>query len=361
MQRAVMTGRKCVDIAKIILFLAIMALLPYCIGAVCQIGKTRTDGNEVLEKWNFGMIVMYAIFEVWVLAGTFAKQSLTRVSAVYAGTLFLIICIGIWVKWHRKELVGFHMKRPQMEAWGTILFVLVVAGIVLQMTYVCVNMHLDDDDAYYVGMAVTSYFSDTISINHPYLGTPVELKAMANYVLSPYPVYCATWSRLLSLHPAILMRSALPAVNIAWCYVVYYLLAKKLFLRFSQRMEFMLLVILANIFGAFSTVSSSVFLLTRVWQGKGVIAAVFIPLLWYVWICLRKDGTDRRMWGLMFATVLGACLCSSMALFLCPILLGAFGLEYLIEKKSWKNVGKLVVCALPCLALAVVELYLVYK
>ncbi len=349
------------DITKMILFLVVMAVLPYLIGTSCWQSEAEADGRAILEKWNFGMVLMYAIFEVWVLVGTFGKLSLRKVSAIYILTLLLIILTGVILKLRRKERQLLSPIRISKNVWELILLGLVIAGIAYQMIYVCAYMHIDDDDAYYVGMAVTSYYSNTISINHPYLGTPVELKAMANYVLSPYPIYCAMWSQLLSLHPAILMRSILPAVNIAWCYVVYFLLAKILFKSFGQQIEFMLLVVLANFFGAYSGISSSAFLLMRCWQGKGVIASIFIPLLWYIWMRLRRESRKMRLWVLMFAAVLGACLCSSMALFLCPILLGAFGLEYLIEKRSWKNVGKLVVCALPCLVLAMAELYLVYK
>lgn len=349
------------DIAKMILFLAIMTILPYLIGTSCQTGKIKAGGREIFEKWNFGMVLMYALFELWVLIGTFGKFTLRRVSVIYLLTLLLIILCGMVFKLRKNGVQGCPVRHIHINLWAWVVMVLVIVGVVYQMVYVCANMYIDDDDAYYVGMAVTSYFSDTISVNHPYLGTPVELKMMANYVLSPYPIYCAMWSQLLSLHPAILMRSILPAVNIAWCYIVYYLLSGVLLKKFSLRMEFMLLVILANLFGAYSDVSSSVFLLTRIWQGKGVIAAIFIPLFWYIWMRLRKEKQKTQLWVLMFMAVFGACLCSSMALFLCPILLGAFGLEYLIEKRNWKSVGKLIVCALPCLVLAIMELYLIYK
>lgn len=348
------------DIAKMILFLIIMIGLPYLLGTSCRIEEGECVGRTVLGKWNFGMVLMYAIFEVVVLVGTFGRISLRKVSAMYLLMLLAIIIAGTVFKLRRKDRSKRLSLHISNDRWALVLLVLVLVGIVYQIVFVCRNMHIDDDDAYYVGMAVTSYYSNTISVNHPYLGTAVELKQMANYVLSPYPVYCAMWSQLLNLHPAILMRSILPAVNIAWAYVVYYLLAGTLFRKFEQQMEFMAFVVLANFFGAYSGVSSSMFLLVRVWQGKALIAAIFVPMLWYIWMRIRKQSEKQGLWILMFLAVIGACLCSSMAMFLCPILLGAFGLQYLIEQRSWKNVGKLVVCALPCLALAVGELCLIY-
>lgn len=348
------------DIAKMILFLVIMMELPYLVGTSCRIAEGGSEIRTILEKWNFGMVFMYAIFEVLVLAGTFGRISLRKVSVIYILVLLVVIIVGIALKLRHKDKKQQFSLHISKDKWALILMALVLFGIVYQMIFVCRNMHIDEDDAYYVGMAVTSYYSNTISVNHPYLGTAVELKQMANYVLSPYPVYCAMWSQLLDLHPAILMRSILPAVNIAWAYVVYYLLTGTLFQKFEQQMEFMAFVVLANFFGAYSGVASSMFLLVRIWQGKAVIAAVFIPMLWYIWMRIRKQSEKKELWIMMFFAVIGACLCSSMAMFLCPILLGAFGLQYLTEQRSWENVGKLVVCALPCLALAVGELCLIY-
>ena len=62
------------------------------------------------------------------------------------------------------------------------LLLIVLVGILYQILFVCLGLQSDADDAYYVGMAMTSFQTDTISVYHPYLGTPVKLKTMANYV-----------------------------------------------------------------------------------------------------------------------------------------------------------------------------------
>lgn len=240
------------------------------------------------------------------------------------------------------------------------MLLIVLVGILYQILFVCLGLQSDADDAYYVGMAMTSFQTDTISVYHPYLGTPVKLKTMANYVLSPYPIFCAMWSKVLKIHPAILMRSILPAVNIAWSYVVYRLLAKKIFLTERKRIIFLLIVVLANLFGAYSDRTSAVFLLQRVWQGKGALAAILIPMLWYLLIRLRKEGENTYVYVELFVTILAACLTSSMALFLCPVLMGAFGLEYLISERRWSVVGRLILCTLPCIVLAIAEVILLY-
>ena len=337
-----------------------MTFIPYFVGCGCILLDCKTGDIDVLEKWNFGMVLMHAIFEIVVLAGTFTKMTLKNVTVFYFAILSAAIMIVGLIGNRTKKRVFSVGKIPSFSKKEMALLLIVLVGILYQILFVCLGLQSDADDAYYVGMAMTSFQTDTISVYHPYLGTPVKLKTMANYVLSPYPIFWAMWSKVLKIHPAILMRSILPAVNIAWSYVVYRLLAKKIFLTERKRIIFLLIVVLANLFGAYSDRTSAVFLLQRVWQGKGALAAILIPMLWYLLIRLRKEGENTYVYVELFVAILAACLTSSMALFLCPVLMGAFGLEYLISERRWSVVGRLILCTLPCIVLAIAEVILLY-
>lgn len=343
-----------------IIFILAMTFIPYFVGCGCILLDRKTGDIDVLEKWNFGMVLMHAIFEIVVLAGTFTKMTLKNVTVFYFAILSVAIMIVGLIGNRTKKRVFSVGKIPSFSKKEMTLLLIVLVGILYQILFVCLGLQSDADDAYYVGMAMTSFQTDTISVYHPYLGTPVKLKTMANYVLSPYPIFWAMWSKVLKIHPAILMRSILPAINIAWSYVVYRLLAKKNFLTERKRIIFLLIVVLANLFGAYSDRTSAVFLLQRVWQGKGALAAILIPMLWYLLIRLRKEGENTYVYVELFVTILAACLTSSMALFLCPVLMGAFGLEYLISERRWSVVGRLILCTLPCIVLAIAEVILLY-
>ena len=343
-----------------IIFILAMTFIPYFVGCGCILLDRKTGDIDVLEKWNFGMVLMHAIFEIVVLAGTFTKMTLKNVTVFYFAILSAAIMIVGLIGNRTKKKVFSVGKIPSFSKKEMALLLIVLVGILYQILFVCLGLQSDADDAYYVGMAMTSFQTDTISVYHPYQGSPVKLKTMANYVLSPYPIFWAMWSKVLKIHPAILMRSILPAVNIAWSYVVYRLLAKKIFLTERKRIIFLLIVVLANLFGAYSDRTSAVFLLQRVWQGKGALAAILIPMLWYLLIRLRKEGENTYVYVELFVTILAACLTSSMALFLCPVLMGAFGLEYLISERRWSVVGRLILCTLPCIVLAIAEVILLY-
>ena len=56
-----------------IIFILAMTFIPYFVGCGCILLDCKTGDIDVLEKWNFGMVLMHAIFEIVVLAGTFTK------------------------------------------------------------------------------------------------------------------------------------------------------------------------------------------------------------------------------------------------------------------------------------------------
>ena len=85
-----------------------------------------------------------------------------------------------------------------------------------------------------------------------------------------------------------------------------------------------------------------------------------ITMMWYLLIRMRKEGEKTYVYVELFVTILAACLTSSMALFLCPVLMGAFGLEYLISERRWSVVGRLILCTLPCIVLASAEVFFLY-
>lgn len=349
------------EAAKICIFFVIMIVVPYIVGASFMVSWKREYG--MLERWNVGMLLMHGIFFVIELAGSYAGTSLKNVALCYAAALFLVVLWGCVFcvrekKWRHWQIP--HFSKEQREWFCVLLTIVVLAGVFYQMFFVCTKLHIDDDDAYYVGWAVDAYYTNVLSSHHPLTGLAANIREIADYVIAPYPVFWAMWSKVLKLHPAILMRSALPAVTIAWCYIVYWLLAKRLFEKTEQRLEFLLFVVLANYFGGYSNLSTSVFLFVRTWQGKSVIAAVFVPMLWYIWMKIRKEPKSRELWLYLALAVWASCLCSTMAIFLGLLVLGACGLEYLIEKRDWKTVGKLILCTIPYFLMGLCEVYLMY-
>ena len=214
--------------------------------------------------------------------------------------------------------------------------------------------HMDADDAFYVAQATTDVQTDTIFEVIPYTGLKYY-GLPSRYVLSPFPVFLAVVSQLsMGLHPAIMAHMIFPAVFLLAVYCVQYLLGKKWFAddRRGQGMYLFLVACIAS-FSAYSVYNAGSFQMVRLWQGKAVLASVFLPLLFYLCQSILMEKKAEYPWLLLAMADLSCCLLSSMGIILGTLMLGVFLLLCLVCKRDWRSFLKGSFCCLPSLILGV--------
>lgn len=329
------------QIVSVVLWLVIVPLL---IGINFYTEKITRISNYILI-YIWGIIAMFSLFEIITVPLTFLNQSLSMVTVIWSAGI-LLLCVRGMMKGRGRLIQGLPVlksirKRKGIEylALGTILY---------QAVYVVCSTHIDNDDAWYVGTAVASYFTDTINKIYPYTGAIME-QFPSDYTLSPFPVFFAMLSKLTFIHPAVLMHTVIPMFFILMSYGIYYLTAKKLLMGKEEFIGwFMLFFSIFHIFGDFSSRSVSSFMLVRVWQGKAVLCSILIPLAVYFFSCCAEEG-GKKYWLGEFLTVLSATMVSSMGVFLMPVLLGALSATDLIMRRSLKNSVRAAICIIPCI------------
>ena len=92
----------------------------------------------------------------------------------------------------------------------------------------------------------------------------------------------------------------------------------------------------------------------RIWQGKAVLAGVFLPLLFFLCMEILMQENAKYPWSLLFLTNGACCLLSSMGIMLAPLMMGIFLLLNLIKFRDIRKLKKGIVCCLPSLILGVV-------
>ena len=346
-------------IIKSISFLIVFLILPIILGYF-WVNKYSENKNNIVLSYVFGIIIMFSSFYVLVIPFTFLKYSLNLLLIFWA---FIIICLIILtiVKMRlnvfiliKEKIFGLFMNRDSKGV--KILLLIFMAMLFFQVFFVCINSHVDEDDAWYVGTAVTSYFDNSINSLNPYTGFPMELSLAADYILSPLPVFWAMIGKVFFLHPTIIMHTLSPAILILFAYAVYYLIGRVIFKEENKKLIiFLIFVGIINIWGNQSIRSTSTFLLFRIWQGKAVLASILIPLIGY---CLIKTNetynsknTKILYYMILFCATISSCMVSSMGIILCPILLGCYMVVQIFINKSIKNIRYYFVCILPCLIL----------
>ena len=337
-------------IVKSVFFVVLGMIIPYILGqGFCG---NRDSGSQA-KGWIYGWLLLFGVFELLALPAYFFSLSADTLMVLYAVALLLIVGIAGII---RRKKIQISVKSPHMrklEKWE-FLGVAVIILIAVQVLVVVVFSHVDNDDAFYVGTATTTYFTNTINRFSPYTGEVMAMVEVSDYLLSPLPVFWGILSRLLTIHPAYLMHTVLPIVLIPMAYVAYWLLGKELFPEDRKRQWLFLgFVALINLFGGFSVRSTATFLLFRIWQGKAVLCNVMIPLYFYFFL-RRERGDCGREWYLgIWMLTFASCLVSFTSVLINPVLLGLYWIVRLLNREKWTELLKLGATVLPYLVLGI--------
>lgn len=342
-----------------LLFAFWLTVIPWCIGLIFN----RWYTGEKLLSWSktflFGLMTEFVIFQLFAICLTFLRSSLTLLTILWLVSCGILFILGIRevIKKRKLNRHTFTKERKRRSRKKNIYRVenamVLIAAIVLilfQVIFVTLHVHDDLDDAWYVGTAVISYFTNTLNLISPYTGEIMEHFA-PDYVLSPWPIFCAMLGKLSFTHPAIIMHTFIPIIMIPLCYLVYFLLGKEIFNHNINKVLWLLLFLcILNIYGNWSIRSTSTFLLFRVWQGKAILSNCIIPLIIYIFIHMINDKDNKKIYFvILFITVMASTMISSMGVFLGPVILFALSLVDLLKYRRIENCIKAFICIIPCI------------
>ena len=300
---------------------------------------------------------MFALAEILILPAIYRKMSLHFVTVVFAVLMSVFALYGLWKLNIDREMHIVRIKRelPQVSAWMWIA----VAAIFIQIFIAVVYAHMDADDSFYVATATTSVQTDSVFQYNPYSGAEYRILPK-RYVLSPFPVLLAIFSRLSGgMHPAVLAHTVYPAVFFAAAYLVYHQFGKMFFPEKKREQGIFLLFCAVLIwFSGFSVYTAGNFQLVRIWQGKAVLASVILPFLMYLGFdIMLKEQVGYSRFLMIFASM-AACHVSSMGIMLAPIVIAAYTLLTLWKTRSIRCMGYTILYILPSLILGSVYLML---
>lgn len=301
-----------------------------------------------------GFILMWAVFQLVAVPFIVRNGRFFHVAFVFemlclifalAGMFlfFLQLKGGLW-----KELFGggnvasfvrgFSDKGKRREqALVVFLWAVVLAGLLFQVLQAYRLAYADGDDAFYIPISVAASQSGDMYMKNPYTGDSTELSM--RYGLAPFPIWVAFIASKCQVNAAVAAHSLIPLVLIPVTYILYLELGKLLCSgplsgggdKWQMKKEtmlplFMIFVMLLQIFGNYSIYPASTFLLTRTRQGKAALGNVILPFFILLLYRMAEEIKERGkaqwqnvLW--LMAAMTAGCLCSTMAAFLCGMLL----------------------------------------
>lgn len=340
-------------------FLLLCMICPLCVGTLLT---EKEDGY--MKKWIWGWMLLFAVFEVLAIAATLAELSADTLNLMFGG----VTAGCLLAAWRLKKLVFSPVGKKNPPAgdkshsgkdgsWSAGENVLAAAALLLiavqVLTVVC-TAHIDNDDAFYVGTAVTTYFTNSVNQISPYTGEFVDLTVLREYALSPYPILWGCLGKLFQIHPTYLMHTLLPIIFIPMVYMVLYLIGREVFPQDRKRqLLFLLFAALLNLFGGFSTRSPSSFLLFRIWQGKAMLCNIMVPMYYYLFLEKETKADGRYRYVKWWILALAACLVCFSSVMILPVLLGIFVLSDLVCREKLKDIIRMGSTMTPYLILGV--------
>lgn len=294
--------------------------------------------------------------EILLLPMTMMHRTFQGFVALYSVALMGIL-IGGLLGWKGivRELRIVSRRAKEYLTFGHVVALLL---ILYQLVYLHHHMYLEWDDTYYVNLANEAVNSNRIYWVYPETGAFADFDK--RYVLSLWPIFYAWLSKIFGVLPTIMAHTILPWVIVPLSYMVYGLIGGKLFARDKELQGmFLAMAVLLHLFMSGEHTAGLTFLSITPWVGKGVLATVLIPMLFYS--MLRVAKRERKgEWMLLLLTGLGGCLLSSMGIMLTPVFVGGTMLLLSVYRKKVRYLVHGVTACLPCLILGIYYLYLTH-
>lgn len=317
-------------------------IIPMILGlGILQFSKKEKD--NILLGIVIGYIYGFMLYELLAIPMIFLRTDFNTLSWIWQvlmiGSTILAFLISLRNSF---RIIKNNIKRF-MDAPSKLMFLAIIM-IAVQAFIGFAFMHEDYDDSNFVAKATIALDTNTL---YKYDDKGAEYEALpSRHVLSPFPIFTATIAKILGIHPAIVAHTVFPPVFIILAYMIYFLIADALF-KDDKKSKYIFIIFLSVIyvFGAYSLWSNFVFLLYRAWQGKALIANIFIPFIWLLF--LKYLHNDDFYWGILFLTLWAADLTSSMGLFVPSLVAGSLGLIYSVTQKKKKYILRTLICFLP--------------
>lgn len=331
-----------------------LVLIPLCIGlipAYFVAPQKRSPGLLLLG----GYFVMWAVFEVacipWVLVSCYHNFTMACNTFVLLALPMAIAGLILQYRnWKRGGESLLHAgafgkcpagtgKEIRWDVRAEWLLFLLLLGF---QCYKAVRYaSFDGDDAYYVVESLIAQQSDTMYTRLPYTGRATSLDI--RHALAVFPMWIAFVAVRGGVHATILSHTIMPLLLIGLAYLLYYEISGCLLKDREQRAMFMIVMALFQIFGNVSIYTNETFFLTRTWQGKAVAGSLVIPAVFWILLCLFRDGEqerdrDRGWWWLLAAVNMTAGICSSIAVFLLSLFLAVSAVVLAAVKRDFKIV-----------------------
>lgn len=355
------------------LFIVLINLIVFtCFGVLvtAKKGKPLSLGLSVTT----GFFVYYGMFFIVCFPFMVKYRPLTWLTKTWL-PIVAIICIGAVVLRHKQIVDAFVLFKNKVIA-DKKAFVAIFVIVFIQVILVSVTYNFTLDAAYYVSNVTTSIETNMINVYDPFTGNWQDHYEI-RYLLATYSVNDAVICQFTKLPALIYTKLVMNIVVILLVNTIYFMIASELFDDEFKSVAIMMAVILFVNLTFASIFTSSLFLLTRTYEGKTVVGNLSLLAVFYIFMNMMQGKTGNIInrnnvknidiaqkckittpWLILFIISFGSMTISSSANMVLPAAISLFALPYMIINKTIKPALKFFACVLPGIIMVVA--YILY-
>lgn len=341
------------DVIKGILEIPLNLIIFYLFGALIIRRKNKTI-NEGLCL-IVGFFAYYALFLFVCFPFMIKYRPLSWFMNVWIPLVaVIIVASAVLNRMAFKELVkrgATFVKNNKIAAIA--LFIIVL----LQVVIVTCSYNFTLDAAYYVSNVTTTLETDMMNVYDPFTGAWQDHYEV-RYLFATYSINDAVMCSILGIPALIQTKLTMSAVVIILVNILYVMIAKCLFRDDVKGVAIMLAMMFLVNMMFYTIFTSSLFLLTRTYEGKTIVGNLSIVAIFYIFMLMISEDEIALPWLSMFIISLGSMTISSSGNMLIPAQLSILAVPYMFMKKTIRPLPKYIACVLP--GVAMVLIYILY-
>ena len=304
--------------------------------------------ETVVGAYLYGQVFLWAVFQVLAVPLVLMRAPFVLLLVLYMLALTVFLVLGV------RKMSG--VKKNFNLSNASIPLIIALLLILGQMTVYFLGMHLDEDDARWIAEANDAITKNAMYLHNPATGayTGEFVGEVMKDVFSPWSMYIAFFAKVTGINAAIVAHTILAPLLLAISYMVYHEISKVLFKGKTEVGLFLLSVAVINLFFGGNRHTQSVTSMIRIWQGKAIVAAIMIPMVFLLFLNMKeapwkqessdkeetqikKGCANRSNWLWIMVAGCSGCLFSGMGIAISALMIGVLG-AYTIVCNRWKEI-----------------------
>lgn len=330
-----------IGLINILLIFFVFIVIPFILGNLWNQLSHNEETADISVCIPFGFAIMLATYQVLSVPMIVFHFSFSALTLAWLVSIIILLFTSIY--FNRNTIIEKIKQFRLFDGYGKtekLIFAVALIIIIFQTCLLTFCMHMDTDDSRFVAEAMECYEQNTMLRVHPingsFIGNPVG--EMLKELTSPFPIFLATISKIIKVHPAVTAHVVLPLFLIPLCYVVVFSIGKY-FLNDNKRniSTFMLIFSAIMLFSFESIYALGYTLLTIIWQGRSIVATIMLPFLWLILMKLLTESTGWKAYIVLLIVILANCCLSGMGIMMSVGLVLTYAVTVLLLNNDFKK------------------------